>query len=560
MDEMVHDELLNAGFAAMAARDWATARKLLARAAELTPDPPPDVLEGLAVALYATGAWQDAVRRMERAFVGFRRAREGRRALQAAIFLVKVLAVIGQQTAAAGWERRAWRLVAEIGPCVEEAGLLLARVGCNVPDPVELERRADRALELAHQFSDIEMEVRALADKGLAVVSQGRVDEGMGLLDEAMVAISSGEVGSVSIVGASWCAMLSACERAGDVTRAAHWSQLIRNDELHRFTAVLGLHCQVVYGASLSLTGRWAEAERALLEALDGEPGTFHQAMAAAGLALLRIGQGQLEEASVLLADHVDRLEAVEAMAALHLARGELAAAATVIRRAVRVLGSDRLRVAPLLATLIRVQLARGDLEQASLTLKRLESMAGECSSSEVRAEMHLARGRVAFHAGDTEAATEHLETALALLARIERPHLAARIRLELARALELSDPEAAEAEARAAAAAFARLAAEPDMAQADAMLGRVMRRPPPAPREPPVAGGLSRRELEIAALVAQGLTNRQIADRLFLSVRTVESHVDSALGKLDFRTRTQLATWMTSRTPGQAPGAGRMF
>jgi hypothetical protein len=154
--------------------------------------------------------------------------------------------MIGQPAAAAGWERRAWRLLAEIGPCVEEAGLLLARVGCNVPDPLELERRADRALELARQFADVETEVRALADKGLAVVSQGRVDEGMELLDEAMVTIGSGEVDSVSVAGASWCAMLSACERAGDVARAAHWSQLIRDDGRRRFTAVLSLHCQVV--------------------------------------------------------------------------------------------------------------------------------------------------------------------------------------------------------------------------------------------------------------------------------------------------------------------------
>jgi non-specific serine/threonine protein kinase len=63
----------------------------------------------------------------------------------------------------------------------------------------------------------------------------------------------------------------------------------------------------------------------------------------------------------------------------------------------------------------------------------------------------------------------------------------------------------------------------------------------------------LSRREVEIAGLVAQGLTNRQIADRLFLSVRTVESHVDNALGKLEFRTRTQLATWMISQSPRSA-------
>jgi non-specific serine/threonine protein kinase len=55
----------------------------------------------------------------------------------------------------------------------------------------------------------------------------------------------------------------------------------------------------------------------------------------------------------------------------------------------------------------------------------------------------------------------------------------------------------------------------------------------------------LTRREREIAALVATGLTNREIAGKLYLSVRTVEVHVDHILTKLGFRTRTQLAAWI---------------
>jgi non-specific serine/threonine protein kinase len=62
-------------------------------------------------------------------------------------------------------------------------------------------------------------------------------------------------------------------------------------------------------------------------------------------------------------------------------------------------------------------------------------------------------------------------------------------------------------------------------------------RRPGPSPE-------LTRRESEVAVLVAQGLTNREIAGQLYLSVRTVEVHVDRILSKLGFRTRTQLAGW----------------
>jgi predicted ATPase/DNA-binding CsgD family transcriptional regulator len=65
-------------------------------------------------------------------------------------------------------------------------------------------------------------------------------------------------------------------------------------------------------------------------------------------------------------------------------------------------------------------------------------------------------------------------------------------------------------------------------------------------------SASLTRREREIAALVATGLTNRQIAGQLYLSVRTVEVHVDHILTKLGFRTRTQLAAWIHEE--GRAP------
>ncbi len=63
-------------------------------------------------------------------------------------------------------------------------------------------------------------------------------------------------------------------------------------------------------------------------------------------------------------------------------------------------------------------------------------------------------------------------------------------------------------------------------------------------PRSAQATAGLTRREAQVATLVARGLSNRQIAAELFLSVRTVEVHVDHVLSKLGFRSRTQLAVW----------------
>ena len=68
------------------------------------------------------------------------------------------------------------------------------------------------------------------------------------------------------------------------------------------------------------------------------------------------------------------------------------------------------------------------------------------------------------------------------------------------------------------------------------------------APAAAGSASVLSRREGEIAALVAEGLTDREIAARLLISRRTSESHVQHILAKLGFRSRTQIATWVTRR------------
>ncbi|MFF3373992.1 ATP-binding protein [Streptomyces sp. NPDC002680] len=68
----------------------------------------------------------------------------------------------------------------------------------------------------------------------------------------------------------------------------------------------------------------------------------------------------------------------------------------------------------------------------------------------------------------------------------------------------------------------------------------------PPEPAPPPRAGQLTRREREVAALVAQGMSNRRIAAALVLSPRTVDGHVEHILAKLGFGSRAQVAAWVT--------------
>ena len=202
------------------------------------------------------------------------------------------------------------------------------------------------------------------------------------------------------------------------------------------------------------------------------------------------------------------------------------------------------------------LEFRRGDVPSATRAVSQLLAVEESCGSNDIRATARLASARLAMHGGDHVLAIDELETALTLLIHRRRPLLNARIRLELARALSRAGERAsALVEAGSAMRAFTDLRVVPDIDAARALLselaGDASDASPgaptePAPRHPSGAvENLSRREAEIAELVAQGLTNRAMAEKLFLSVRTVETHVDRALGKLGLHTRTQLATWV---------------
>jgi DNA-binding CsgD family transcriptional regulator len=168
-----------------------------------------------------------------------------------------------------------------------------------------------------------------------------------------------------------------------------------------------------------------------------------------------------------------------------------------------------------------------------------------------------LSEARIAVHRGDHEAAIEDLETGLTLLTHRDRPLLVAQLRLELARALARGGERAsARFEAEAALTTFHKLGVVPDIGAGEDLLSEVVAdgeeaahrggwKDTPVRHSPGAVESLTPRETEVAGLVAKGLSNKAIADHLVLSVRTVESHLDRMLGKLDFHNRTQLATWV---------------
>ena len=78
------------------------------------------------------------------------------------------------------------------------------------------------------------------------------------------------------------------------------------------------------------------------------------------------------------------------------------------------------------------------------------------------------------------------------------------------------------------------------------------LRPPTPLQEAKQALGGLTAREREVARLVAQGKSNRALADELFLSERTIGKHIERIMTKLDFNSRAQIAAWAIEKGLGK--------
>jgi ATP/maltotriose-dependent transcriptional regulator MalT len=454
---------------------------------------------------------------------------------------------LGNRAAGKGWLERARRILDDVGPCVEWGYWELALIACDRPDVAELEQSADRAHAIALEHRDRALEVRALADGGYALVSQGRVREGFDRLDEALAMLTSGEVHDPFVLGTSFCALLSSCDRAGDTERAREWERVVHEVVLGPMEGrprVLSTHCHVALGGVLCAAGRLSEAETAILAALgpEGSVSKGHRYDATARLAELRIHQGRIDDAAELLAPMEDHVSAALPLATVHLLRGEPALAAAVARRAVRQLVGDVLRGAPLLDTLVVAEIERGELVAAQEAADLLATMAAAVDTPLVSALAAIARGRIALASGEADAAVPAFDAALADLAALERPGLVAVVHLDLTQAhAALDATDAAIAAARAAHSAARRLGARL-LTDRSAEAMRSLGVTPPREVRPIDASGLTAREREVLDGICRGDSNAQIAAALFLSPKTVEHHVSRVLTKLGVRTRAEAA------------------
>ena len=337
-----------------------------------------------------------------------------------------------------------------------------------------------------------------------------------------------------------------------------------------------------------SLRGHHTEGRQRLGELLSlvPEPGAA-RGSALNGASWLAIDQGDYADAAAMLSESIELSRALgdtvgEAIATVYLgrcqmSRRDIAGGAPHVERAVALVSQTGDGPATAFVTFYSglVALLTGQLEAACGLFDRCAAMAAALDLEPLSARARLMFGFPLLDLGELAAARAALAESFpvcmdvgdrwvvqiglagfaGLAAKTGRPRLALRLAgagdaYRDANEFSMPEPIAeivgrwlAPARAKAGRAAD-RLVADgrrlsPEQAVDLVLAGEPDVAPPPGTRQ-----ALTRREAEVAALAARGLTNRDIAAQLFLSVRTVEVHVDHILTKLGFHTRTQLAAW----------------
>ena len=522
-------------------RAWADAFAAFSRADQEMPLEAED-LERLAMSAFLTNRDDDCLRALDRSHHAYLDAGECVRAVRAAFWLGFRLAGRGEIGPATGWFARAQRLLQnEAADCVERGYLLLPVVEQQLAagDRDAAFRTATAAVEIGERFQEADLVAAALHLQGRVLIRKGQIESGLALLDEAMVAVTAGEL-SPLMTGLIYCSVIGACQEVYALSRAREWTSALAQwcDAQPQIVAFTG-SCLVHRAEVMQLRGAWRdaieEAGRAcerFLKGIDPQPPApaFYQR---AEMHRLK-GEPAAAEEDYRRASQFGR-EPQPGLALLRLAQGRKEAAAAAIRRVMSTI-TDPLRRARFLPAHIEIVLAAGEIEEADRASRELGEIAAGFETGVLGATAAQARGAVALARGDAEAALVALRRAFEVWQEIEAPYETARVRVLMGLACHvLGDEDGAELEMAAARATFEQLGAAPDLAQIDVLtLGG-------QPGEP---HGLTPRELQVLRLVSAGKTNGAIAAELFLSVRTVERHVSNIFTKLNLSSRAAATAW----------------
>ena len=547
------DEQTAAAVAALADGRWGDARDGFA--AVLDENNPqrhsPEALKGMGEALWWLGDPAGCVEYRTRAYAAYRReGNDGAAAVMALQLAVVYYSSLGNDVATQGWLARAESLGA--ADAEELRGwydLVVGYTSGDVRTAVDLARRA---LEDGRRHGDRDLELCALCDLGLALVRSGDVDEGLALIDEGMAGTLAGEYTRFDTVVFTCCDMLEACDLTADLHRATQWCRVADAFIARYGCPFLNAQCRTLYGSVLMSVGSWADAERELSAALEVavQATPALHVRAASALARLRLHQGEADAAEALLPEHAES-PAAQVLAEVLLMRGDAATAAALLERSLRRCEDRPLVRAPILDALVAAQLANADPAAARRASAELTQLADDHPHPVVRARAAMAAGRVAAAESQRELAIAHLDAAHRLFETAGLVYEAAGARRELARVMVATQPEAAAVEAMGAHAVFDRLGARRDADDTAALLRTLGHASRPGPRS---LHRLTDRERDVLVLLSMGLSNPEIARRLFISRKTAAHHVSRVITKLGLRNRAEVAAF-AARHPHDVSG-----
>lgn len=536
-----------AGDEALARGAWAEAREAFEAALNIAETP--ESLEGLGNAAWWLDMGDLVFDARERAYRLYLARKDRRASARVAVWLAwDHWAFRGENAVANGYLKRARSLLEGEPDCPERAWLELREASLslfNDGDPEHALALACEGIRIGQEIGNIDLEMLGRAIQGMALVASGGVTAGMGRLDEVNAAIISGELTNWVAIGLSCCYMIAACDWVRDYDRAVQWCTRLKDSCTKWGLRPLFSVCRIQYARVCLWRGAWLETEQELLSA-GAELASSRPAMTAEALvhlAELRRRQGRLVEASELLQKMPQHGFALLVGAELAFDRGDPHAAAEQALRYLRQVPlTNRTERVSALDLLVRALTALGDTDGAKTALAELSNISAIMGTLALRAAVSFAAGYVAFGDGEPDEARRQFEDAVDLFFQCDAPFEVARSRIQLARALaELGRGEAAAEEARRAIAALAELKAEMELARAHTVLGSLVGRPADTQlgaSQRISSGPLTKRELEVLRLVAEGLNNQIIASRLFVSEHTVHRHLANILNKLSVSTR----------------------
>jgi len=523
------DDPVAAGDEALGRGDWAAAREAYRRALEIEDSGP--AWEGLGWANWWLCDEEGTFEAYERAFRAYRAADDKCGAARAATWLASIyLDFRGEDAIAVGWLERARRLLDGVPECADHGYLKLIETDLlrsTGGSPAEAERSAQDAVRMGRELGVADLEAVGLAHLGGAALAQGRVEEGLRLLDEASAIAATEDFQLALSPGWTLCCTITGCEGVGDFGRAAQWAGAMFKTGERWQGRHMNAMCRSAYGKVLATRGDWPAADSELVAAVaDIVPTRPAQSGGAlVNLGELRARQGRAEEARELFGRAGAHPGALLGLGTMAWKEGDSQAAADAADRVLRRVpdGSlvDRL---PALELLALAKAGLGSHEEAEAASSEVKELAALLGTTYLRARARLTEAEVANARGDHEESRRACEDAIDLFSESSAPYERALSQVVLARALRaLGRDERAAQEEATARETFVALGAEREVEAVAAAAGR---------------DELTGRELEVLRLVARGLSDAQVAEKLVVSPHTVHRHVANIRVKLGLPSR----------------------